>query len=203
MEHLQWLMPYLEHYGYAAIFIGNLLEGMLIPMPGQLLLIGASLMAAHGNMQIYLVLLSAWSGGVIGNLLGYGLGYYAGRQGLLRYGQRLKIVNPARLSRIEHYFNHYGSGLVVIAPFLEGLRQLTGFLAGTMGMPIWHFILCITLGVTLWAELWGIGTYTLGEHIQEVFSLIKKIEPYVIGVGVFALLATMLYLLWRKSCKRG
>jgi hypothetical protein len=26
MGYLQWLMPYLEHYGYAAIFIGILLD---------------------------------------------------------------------------------------------------------------------------------------------------------------------------------
>ncbi|ADJ27986.1 DedA family protein [Nitrosococcus watsonii] len=203
MEHLQWLMPYLEHYGYGALFIGNLLEGMLIPMPGQLLLMGASLMAAHGDMQIYLVLLAAWSGAIIGNLLGYGLGYYAGRQGLLRYGQRLSIVNPARLSRIEYYFDHYGSGLVVIAPFFEVLRQLNGFFAGTMRMPIWHFILCITLGTALWVGLWGVGAYLLGEHVQEVFSFIKKAEPYVVAAGVFVLLAATLYLLRRRGECRG
>ncbi|ABA58516.1 DedA family protein [Nitrosococcus oceani] len=203
MEHLQWLVPYLEHYGYGILFIGNLLEGVLIPMPGQLLLIGASLMAARGDMQIYLVLFAAWSGAIAGNLLGYGLGYYVGRQGILRYGERLKIVNPTRLSRIEHYFDHYGSGLVVIAPFFELLRQLNGFLAGTMGMPIWRFILCLILGVTLWVGLWGIGAYILGEHVQEAFFLIKKAEPYVIGLGVSILLATMLYLLRRRRCRQG
>jgi membrane protein DedA with SNARE-associated domain len=191
MGYLQWLMPYLERYSYAAIFISCLLDGMIIPAPSQLLLISAGLMAAHGKMNLYLMLFTAWSGALIGSLLGYLLGYSAGRQWLLHYGRRLRIINETRFSHIEYYFNHYGGRLIIIARFVDPLRQLISFIAGTVKMPIRHFISYSIIGATLWVGIWGIGSYFLGEHV-------KKAEPYVIAIGVCILLVTIWYLLRRQ-----
>jgi membrane protein DedA with SNARE-associated domain len=198
MEHLQWLMPYLERYSYGAIFMSTLLDGLFIPAPSQLLLISAGLMAARGNMNIYLVLLAAWSGMMVGSFLGYLLGHSAGQKWLLHHGKRLKIINPSHLARVEHYFHHYGSGLMVVfARFIDPLRQLISFIAGALGMPFWQFIFYTLLGTTLWTGIWGIGAYLLGEHVTGVLALIKKTEPYITALGVGVLLAALLYLLWR------
>jgi membrane protein DedA with SNARE-associated domain len=184
-------MHYLEHYSYTAVFISCLLDGVIIPAPSQLLLISAGLMAAHGKINLYLVLLTAWSGTFIGGLLGYILGCFAGRKWLLHYGKRLKLINETRLSRIEYYFNHYGGRMIIIARFVDPLRQLIGFLAGTVRMPIQYFISYSIVSATLWVGVWGVGSYFLGEHI-------KTVEPYVIAIGVCTLLITVWYWLRRQ-----
>src|SRR5699024_2907012 len=192
MEYLQWLTPYLERYSYSIIFVSTLLDGLLIPAPSQILLISASLMAARSNMNIYLVLLSAWSGAMIGALLGYLLGHSAGRKWLLYYGKRLKLINETQISRIEHYFHRYSSGFVVIfSPFVDPLRQLISFIAGMLEMPFQRFIFYTTIGATSWVIVWGAGAYLLSAHVPKLFSLIKEAEPYLIGTGVATLLITL------------
>lgn len=199
MEYLQWLTPYLERYSYGIIFVSTLLDGLLIPAPSQILLISASLMAARSNMNIYLVLLSAWSGAIIGALLGYLLGHSAGRKWLLYYGKRLKLINETQICRIEHYFHRYSSGLViVVSRFVDPLRQLISFIAGMLGMSFQRFISYTIVGTTLWVMVWGVGSYLLSAHVPKLFSLIKEAEPYLIGIGVAALLIALLYWLWRR-----
>ena len=58
---LRAVQPYLEQYGYGALFGCLLLEGFGLPLPGEIMLIAAGMMAAMGQMRIAPVLLTAWS----------------------------------------------------------------------------------------------------------------------------------------------
>ena len=56
LEHIvQVAQPWLEHYGYAALFAALFLEAAGIPTLGLTLLIAAVLLASRGEMQIGLV----------------------------------------------------------------------------------------------------------------------------------------------------
>src|SRR5688572_30576114 len=47
--------PLLERYGYPAVFVAVGAEGMLIPAPGQTLLIAAAIDAVHGGLNIVIL----------------------------------------------------------------------------------------------------------------------------------------------------
>ena len=56
------VQPVLDRYGYPAVFLTILVEGVGIPAPGQTLLIVAALTAAHGHLSIVWVLILACTG---------------------------------------------------------------------------------------------------------------------------------------------
>ena len=85
--YIQAITPYLDKYGYAAVFVGVLLESFGIPLPGETLLIGGSLFAAIGNFHVVWVFLLGLTAAVIGDNIGYAIGYYGGRALVLRYGR--------------------------------------------------------------------------------------------------------------------
>ena len=69
---------YLLEYGYPMLFVVVLLESLGIPGPGQALLITAALLAAHGKLDISMVLTTAIVGTVLGGMIGYWIGRTAG-----------------------------------------------------------------------------------------------------------------------------
>src|SRR5665811_2785 len=113
------VQPLFHRYGYLVVFVAILVEGVGIPAPGQTLLIAAALSAAHGNLSLVWVLILACLAATLGNTLGYLLGRWGGRPLLARFKLR-----GDRLARLEEKFRHYGGGVVLVARFFDGLRQL-------------------------------------------------------------------------------
>lgn len=190
LEHyLTIAKPWLEQYGYFALFGGVLVEGFGIPAPGETLVIASALLAGQGDLHLLAVLLIAWLAAVLGDNLGYLLGRWGGHRLLLKVG-----VKPDHLQHVEHFFKRYGGGVVVAARFFEILRQLNGVVAGSMQMPWWRFLVFNALGAALWVGFWGGGVFLLGKHFEQLESILRGIEPYVIALGLMALLILGWYL---------
>ncbi|MFA5172376.1 MAG: DedA family protein [Sulfuriferula sp.] len=196
-QYLAAAQPYLEHYGYAAVFLGILVEDFALPAPGESLLITAAFLASHGKLHIVPLLLLAWLGAVLGDNIGYMIGRFGGRVVVLRVGSYLGL-NAAHLARVEHFFVRYGGWVVTFARFVAVFRQLNGIVAGIATMPWWRFLAFNALGAALWVGAWGMGAYYLGKRIAQPLQLVKLYEPYVLVIGVSAMVITLVYVFWHK-----
>ena len=192
--HAAALMPYVERYGYAGIFVAVMVEGFGIPAPGQTMLAVGALLAARGDLDVGAVLLVAWSATVAGNVIGYVIGRRAGRRLLLRSG-----VNRMRIRRVERFVRRYGPIIIVVARFVDGLRQLSSIVAGSMNMPWRTFIASILIGATLWTGLIGAGAYYLGRDFHAIVGGLGKLAPYAWIAAVAALLLALYYLVRRSK----
>ncbi len=201
-HYLQEMHPYLDRYGYAAVFVTVFLEGFGIPAPGQTAIMAAGLLASRGQMDIGLVVLVAWSAAVLGDNIGFALGHYGGRRLVLRLGTRIGM-QQAHLERVEGLFRRYGGIVVVLARFFDVLRQLNGVVAGTLGMHWWRFLIYNALGGALWVGAWGLGMYLAGAHMAQLLRSFRGIEPYVAAAGVIALLLSLWYIFRRTKIDPG
>ena len=198
MEHyLAVARPYLDHYGYWAVFIVVLVESFGVPAPGQTLIMAGALLASRGDFHIAALLATAWAAAVIGDNIGYALGRAGGRRLILRHGRYVGIRRQ-HLARVERFFDRFGGVVVIAARFVDVLRQLNGIVAGTSGMRWWRFLVFNAVGAGLWVGLWGLGVYYLGHHMAHVAAVFKHVEPYLIGAGVAAVAALLIYLFARK-----
>ena len=191
------VQPVLDRYGYLVVFLTILVEGVGIPAPGQTLLIAASLSAAHGNLNLVWVLIWACLAAGLGNSLGYLLGRWGGRRLLARFK-----VRGDRLARLEEKFRRYGGGLVLVARFFDGLRQLNGIVAGMLEMPWKIFTGFNVLGAILWTGVWGLGAYFLDQEINTVHSAFHRIKPFVVALTLVVSLALVVYLFRRGRTQK-
>jgi membrane protein DedA with SNARE-associated domain len=192
------VQPFLDHYGYAAVFLTVMVEGFGLVAPGQTLLIAAALTAARGNLNIGWVLFWACMAAVLGNSLGYLIGYRGGRPLLYKIK-----VNEQRLGRMEGYFSRYGRGLILMARFFDGLRQLNGIVAGMLKMPWKMFTTFNILGALLWTGFWGLGTYWLDKKIASLHLSFRTVGPWVALLSVLAFLALLVHLLRHRHKAEG
>lgn len=191
------VQPFLERYGYAAVFLSILPEGFGIPAPGQTLLMAASLDAANGRLNILWVLACGCAAATLGNALGYLLGRWGGRS-LLR---RVR-VNEGHLRGIEERFARHGTGILLVARFFDGLRQLNGIVAGLLGMSWRTFAVLNVLGAVIWTGSWGVVVYFIGKKMASVHVLSAKAEPALLFLALALIVVLAVYLLWHRRGKK-
>ena len=183
------VQPLLMRYGYWAAAVATLAEGVGIPLPGQTLLIAGGVEAAAGRMSIAWLLLLVTAAAVLGNSLGYGIGYWGGRFVLSKFK-----VNPQRQERLEKLFTRRGGFVILFGRFVDGLRQLNGIISGTMKMPWWTFTAYNVVGALLWTSTWGLGSYYLGRRIHFIAGFFHHHHALLFALGVMVLLALLFYL---------
>jgi len=185
------LESFVRHYGAFAIMPILAIEAVGAPVPGESLLIFASVLAGRGEMSLPSVLIFAWSGSVLGDNLGYLLGRKLGRGTILRYGAKVGLTDE-RFKGIERVYVRYGSATVLFARLLSILRQLNGIMAGMLGMPWWRFALLDAAGAALWVFVWVFAPAYFSEHLTFIIGLAhhtKVVVSFLVAAGLILVLS--------------
>ncbi len=171
----------LGSYGYVFIAAVVALEGMGIPLPGELTLVIAAIAAAKGyHLNIMGVIAAAALGAVTGDNTGFWLGRWLGYRILVRYGHYAGLTE-SRIRLGQYLFLRRGAAVVFCARFVALLRALSGFVAGANRMPWRRFVVFNAAGGTLWAIVYGGGAYMLGSRARDLLG------PVGIALGLTAL----------------
>ncbi|MBI4720308.1 MAG: DedA family protein [Chitinivibrionia bacterium] len=180
---------YFEEYGYGLIAGLIIPEGFGVPAPGQTALIASAILASRNEMSLPYILLVAFFAAVLGNSVGYALGYYGGRPLVVRYGRYI-FITEERLRRTEVFFEKHGGAIVLLGRFFDVVRQLNGIVAGIVRMPYLKFQVCNVLGAAIWVLFWGLLAFDLGHDLKEMRDSFVKAQY---GIFVLALMATLFF----------
>ena len=178
---------FLEDYGLWAVTICIFFESFGGPVPAQTLLITAGWMSSEGKIPVVQLFACAWFAAVAGDNLGYAVGRFGGKKLIDKYGRKV-FVTPERLLYVENFFNRHGGIIVIIARFIDILRQLNGIAAGTSGMGWWKFLVFNIIGAFLWVSVWVTGSYYFGKKIHSHHDFFRQVEPYIIVVAICILI---------------
>ncbi len=161
------LHQFLALYGYWAIAFLVALESMGIPLPGEtILIIAAGYVGTHGG-NLGLIILSAASGAIVGDNIGYLVGRKLGARFLKTYGSKIGLT-LGRIKLGQYLFMRYGTSVVFIGRFIAVLRVLAAFLAGANQMAWPRFLAANAAGAIAWASLVGTGAYTFGHEFHQI-----------------------------------
>ena len=194
---LNVVAPYLEHYSYWAVLLLVMLEDFGIPVPGETILIAAAIFAGAGRLNVVLVGLVGFVAAIIGDNIGFAIGHFGGRALALRWG-RYVFLTEERLTKAEYFFDHNGARIIVVARFIEGLRQANGIIAGISGMHWRRFLVFNALGAALWVGTWVSLGYLAGNHISTIYHYITQYSLY----ALIALAVLLLALIIRHVMRR-
>ena len=188
------LESFVRHYGAFSVMPILAIEAIGAPVPGESLLIFASVLAGRGEMSLPALLVCAWVGSVIGDNLGFLIGRKLGRATVLRYGAKVGLTKE-RFSGIEQKYTRYGSATVLFARFFSILRQLNGIVAGMLGMSWWRFALFDAVGAALWVSVWVFLPAYFSEHLAFIVTLAHhKIVVVSVLIAVGLVLAVGLFI---------
>jgi membrane protein DedA with SNARE-associated domain len=185
---LHTLEPTLNHYGYLAVIGLVLIEDFGIPVPGETVLILAAVYAGSGRLSIVLVALFGFLGALIGDNIGFAIGHFGGRPLVERYGRYI-FITPERLNRATQFFERHGGKIIIVARFIEGLRQANGIIAGISGMHWAKFLVFNAIGAALWVIVWTSVGYFAGSNINTIYNEATRYSTYFAIAFVVLVLA--------------
>ena len=163
------MTDYLITYGYGFLLLVVLLESTGLPLPGESLVMAAGMLAGEGSMNLPAVLGAAFLGSIVGDNLGYLVGRRYGRAIVVRWGEKVGL-GEKRFAMVEERFQSYGFMVVLIARFVIILRQLNGFVAGTMHMSWPKFVLYNAISAAAWSGAYGFGAYLFGTAFKHLLG---------------------------------
>ncbi len=187
---LQLIEQYMLAYGYWAVFFGVMLENAGVPVPGETILLVAGYFASTGEFHLGLVMLTAATGAVIGDNIGFAIGHHFGRNVLLRVG-RFFFLTPKRFAYMENYFERHGNKTILVARFITGLRVFAALLAGASKMPWRIFLVFNVAGAILWSVCITMLGYLFGQSLPLLIKWVGRsgtvllISAVVIAVVVW------------------
>ena len=192
---LHSLEPTLNRFGYLALGL-VFLEDFGVPVPGETVLIISAVYAGTGRLSIWLVAVIAFLAAVLGDNVGFGIGHFGGRPLAERYGKYI-FLTPERLDKTARFFDRHGGKVIVIARFVEGLRQANGIIAGITGMHWTKFLPFNMLGAALWVGVWVSVGYFSGSHIDSIYNTATRYELYFAVLVVLLIIGFLGHRAWR------
>jgi membrane protein DedA with SNARE-associated domain len=181
----------IQHCSYAGIFLLMALESMIFPIPSELVMPFAGFLIFSGHFDPVWVIVASSLGSLAGSLLSYGMGVL-GEPAVLRYGRYL-FLNPHHLEWTKKFFARRGPITIFVSRFIPVVRHLISIPAGLARMSLAPFILYTVLGATLWN---GFLTYC-GIRLKENWRIIQQYTHILDYLVVAALVAGMLYFVWK------
>lgn len=197
----QWVV---ENASYLLVFLLMAVESSFIPFPSEVVVPPAAFLAAqsvrqlqyHGttiqvaDMNVYIIVLVATAGAIVGALVNYVLSVWIGRPLVYKFADsrigHACLIDKAKVIKAEKYFDKHGAVSTFVGRLVPAVRQLISIPAGIARMNIWRFILYTGLGAMVWnAVLAGLG-YWLGLHvnIDGLFTQVEKYNDYLTYVGL-------------------
>jgi len=187
VDALLQTIPPVAVYLVVGLVIG--LESLGIPLPGEIALVSAALLASRHTLDISPVAVGAAAtvGAIVGDTIGYSIGHRYGLGLFERLGRRFpKHFGPGHVALAKQLFARWGGWAVFFGRFVALLRILAGPLAGALKMPYPRFLVANASGAVLWAGGTTAVVYYLGlaaERWLARFSWVALVVAVLVGVA--------------------
>ncbi len=191
------LKQILQFVGYPGMFLNVVAEtGLLFGFvfPGESMLITSGVLAAAGVFNIWLLFITFFAAGIVGNIVGY----YTGK----KYGTKVFsredswLFHHKHVDRAEAFYHHHGVKTVILARFLPIIRSITPILAGTIHMNYTKFMMCNVIGSFVWSLVMTMIGYGIASRFPSVGRFLTPI------LVICALVYLGAYTLYNRAISR-
>lgn len=181
----------IHHYGYWGLLFLSILTSACFPIPSEVAygFAGAlctNAITGHAQFNVASVILVGTLGSLIGSIIAYEVGRYAGRAIVDRWGKWLLLTHKD-LDAAERWFDKYGDASVLIGRVIPVIRSFLSVPAGLAEMNRVRFAVLTTIGSAVWVALiTGLG-YAAGKnwnHVSKDFHAAQWPIVIVVVLGI-------------------
>jgi membrane protein DedA with SNARE-associated domain len=177
-EHavVQWI----TNYGYFGMFFLLIFGIIGLPVPDEWLLVISGYLAFKNVLGLFPTLAIAAIGSAGGLTVSYLLGRTSSDFVIRRYGRWLSIDDD-KIQRVQHWFLNLGRWVLVVGPFIPGVRNLMGYVAGASKLRMQVFMRFAYAGALISSTTFVTFGYVVGRHVNWNYSRLPLIA---IAAGV-------------------
>jgi membrane protein DedA with SNARE-associated domain len=212
-EITQWIMELMRAHGQLSVFIGVMIEQIIVPIPSPMIIMGAGAILILPGLSIpgaalqilWIIVLPGAIASTLGSYIGYTISYYGGRALVLRF-QRFLDVDWNQIERLEMRFRGRREA---VALFLSRAIpvfpiSLVSILAGLLRIRLKPFTVYTLLGSIFRCFFLGFVGWWIGSTYEKLATRLDSAETIVsvlILIGMVTVLGFLYYRLRRSPLK--
>ena len=195
---------FVENANYWSGFIFMVIESSFIPFPSELVVPPAAYLAAQrGDMNVFMVVVVATAGALVGALVNYFLSLWIGRPVVYAFANsrvgHACLINQQKVEKAERYFDDHGAISTFVGRLIPAVRQLISIPAGLARMNLGVFVIFTALGAGVWNGILAALGYWLGKNVSydQLFATLERYNGYFTYCGFALLLLCLAYICWQ------
>jgi membrane protein DedA with SNARE-associated domain len=204
-------MELMRANGQFSVFIGVMIEQIIVPIPSPLIIMGAGAILVSPGLSIdkafihilWIIVLPGAIASTLGSYIGYMISYYGGKALVLRL-QRFLDVDWEEIEHLEKRFQGKKEAIAIF--FSRAIPvfpiSLVSILAGLLRVPLKPFTVYTFLGSTFRCFFLASVGWWIGATYEKVATRLNSAETFVsilMLIGMVGVLAYLYYKLRRKK----
>ncbi len=171
----QWV----HDWGYGGVIVLMAMESSIFPVPSELVVPPAAILAAQGGkMTITGVIIAGTFGSWLGSAITYWTALLVGRPVVMRFGKYF-LMPPEKVERAERFMRRYEGAGIFFARLLPVIRHLISIPAGMIRMGFLKFSILTTVGAAIWCCVLAMLGQKVGDGLDP-----QQMEALKSGSGV-------------------
>ena len=197
-EMTQWIMELMKAHGQLSVFIGVMIEQIIVPIPSPLIIMGAGAILISPELSVprallqilWIIVLPGTLASTLGSYIGYMISYYGGKALVVRF-QRFLDVDWKEIENLERRFQGKKEALSIFLSRAIPVFpiSLVSIFAGLLRIPIRPFTLYTFLGSIFRCLFLAFVGWWIGATYEKVATRLDSAETIIsilmlIGMGV-------------------
>jgi membrane protein DedA with SNARE-associated domain len=198
-------------HGQLSVFIGVLIEQVIVPIPSPMIVMGAGAILISPDLSIpngilkilWIIVLPGTIASTLGSYIGYTISYYGGKALVIRF-ERFLGVDWGQIEKLEKRFQgkKVAWSLILARAIPAFPLSLVSVFAGLLRIPIRPFTLYTFLGSIIRILLLSFIGWWVGATYEKVASHLDSLET-IISVLMLIAMGGILGYLYYKIRKKG
>lgn len=174
-----FLLTQIINYGAPILGAIIFVSALGAPFPCTLIVIAVGAFCRQGFLAWHTTGLIALTCVVLGDSIGYAMGYYAREPVIRRFGNSDKWI------KAEAFFQHWGGMSIFLTRFLiTGIAVPVNIIAGTSNIRFRRFFRYDLSGEAIWIFGYGGLGYLFGSQWETVSNFLNNMSGFLLGLLV-------------------
>lgn len=181
----------MTNFGYFGMFLGMVLEAVIIIIPSEVILATGGILAGRGIFSFWMAFLVGLVGSVFCAIIIYLIGYFGGRSFVKKYG-KFFFMKEEDIEKCDIWFEKYGPLAAFLTRNFPIVRTLISLPMGISKVNFPRFVLFTTLGSIPWTFAFVYVGYALGNNWIILNNFVKKLKLPIIILLILLLINYLL-----------
>jgi len=192
-----YILELINDFGYFGMFLGMVLEAVIIVIPSELILATGGILASNGIFSLFGAFFIGLIGSVFCAVVIYLMGRIGGRPFIEKYGKYF-FMKKTDIDKADDWFNKYGLLAAFIGRNFPIIRTFISLPLGMTKVNFLKFLIYTTLGSIPWTFAFVYVGYALGNNWVILSYYTSKLKTPIIILSVI-LVISHIYKKLRKA----
>lgn len=173
MDH--YVLNLIDKFGYFGMFLGMILEAVIIIIPSELILATGGILASKKIFSFFGAFIVGLLGSIFCAVIIYMMGYFGGVPFVKKYGKYF-FMKEEDLNKTDTWFEKYGLVAACIGRNVPIIRTLISLPIGITRLSFKRFLLYTSIGSIPWTFVFVYFGYSLGNNWTIINSFTSKMK---------------------------